>query len=489
MYRNDFEEMLYNQNVFDANTLSEYMYNSHDGIFIVDGKGKLIVANPAVAKMIGVPFNSLVGNMISDLVASGAYTGSPSTEAVKTKKTYTGLVKTRTGVEIMSTSKPIYDENGNIRYVITNCRPLSVIKKFFDKFMKYEEGFADTYYDFENTPTKHIYSSDAMKEVLKRCYYAAQTDCAVMLLGETGTGKGVMAKYIHENSKRAKEKFIELNCAALPENLLESELFGYEKGAFTGASNEGKKGLLEIAHNGTVFLDEIGEMPLQLQAKLLKVLDSGYLLRVGGTVYRKINVRIISATNRHLHEMMKERLFREDLFYRLNVVSVKLPPLRERGDEIIDIINHIAVNSNKMYSCNKTFSNDAVQLLLDYSWPGNIRQLENFIQKAFILSMEDDCLDSCFVKSLLSEEISYAQNAAATSCSSTDRSSSANVCAHADNSIETFEPLKDYMLHVENEYIKNCIDSCGGSISKAAEKLGIHRTAIYKKMKTEKEVE
>ena len=253
MYRNDFEEMLYKQNVFDANILSEYMYNSHDGVFIVDGNGKLLVANPAVAKMIGVPFNSLVGNMISDLVASGAYTGSPSIEAVKSKKTYTGLVKTRTGVEIMSTSKPIYDENGNNRYVITNCRPLSVIKKFFDKFMKHEEGFSDIHYDFENMPTKHIYSSPAMKEVLKRCYYAAQTDCAIMLLGETGTGKGVMSKYIHENSKRAKEKFIELNCAALPENLLESELFGYEKGAFTGASNEGKKGLLEIAHNGNCF--------------------------------------------------------------------------------------------------------------------------------------------------------------------------------------------------------------------------------------------
>lgn len=138
--------------------------------------------------------------------------------------------------------------------------------------MKHEEGISDIHYDFETMPTKHIYSSDAMKEVLKRCYYAAQTDCAVMLLGETGTGKGVMSKYIHESSKRSKEKFIELNCAALPENLLESELFGYEKGAFTGASNEGKKGLLEIAHNGTVFLDEIGEMPLQLQAKLLKVL-------------------------------------------------------------------------------------------------------------------------------------------------------------------------------------------------------------------------
>lgn len=487
MYRNDFEEMLYSQNVFDANILSEYLYNSHDGVFIVDGNGKLLVANPAVAKMIGVPFNSLVGNMISDLVASGAYTGSPSIEAVKSKKTYTGLVKTRTGVEIMSTSKPIYDENGNIRYVITNCRPLSVIKKFFDKFMKHEEGISDIHYDFETMPTKHIYSSDAMKEVLKRCYYAAQTDCAVMLLGETGTGKGVMSKYIHESSKRSKEKFIELNCAALPENLLESELFGYEKGAFTGASNEGKKGLLEIAHNGTVFLDEIGEMPLQLQAKLLKVLDSGYLLRVGGTVYRKINVRIISATHRNLHEMMKERLFREDLFYRLNVVSVKIPPLRERGDEIIDIINHISAKSNKTYSCNKTFSDDAIQLLLEYGWPGNIRQLENFIQKAFILSMEDDCLKAPFIESLLNEEISYNHNTAAATRLNTDEQLTTETRASIGNESGTFEPLKDYMLHVENEYIKNCIDSCGGSISKAAEKLGIHRTAIYKKMKPEKE--
>lgn len=486
MYKNDFEEMLYHQDSFDANTLSDYIYNSHDGVFIVDKDGKLIVANPAVANMIGIPFHELMGNMITDIVDSGAYTGSPSIEAVKTKKTYTGLVKTRTGVEIMSTSKPIYDENGQLRYVITNCRPLSVIKSFFDKFMKHEKGFSDAHYDFENTPTKHVYSSKVMQEVLKRCYYAAQTDCSIMLLGETGTGKGVMAKYVHENSTRSNEKFLELNCAALPESLLESELFGYEKGAFTGASNDGKKGLLEIAHNGTVFLDEIGEMPLQLQAKLLKVLDSGYLLRVGGTIYRKINVRIISATHRNLQEMIRNGQFREDLYYRLNVVSVKIPPLRERGEGIRDIIQHLVKKTNTTYSCNKTLDEDAVKVLLSYSWPGNIRQMDNFIQKAFILSMENDQLNAYFISSLLDEEPVLTPDHDSSMPEDFPQHSSyasSNISETKNPGGESFEPLKDYISRIENEYIKKCIEDCNGSISKAAEKLGIHRTAIYKKMK------
>ncbi len=483
MYKSDFEEMLRNQDSFDANTLSDYIFHSHDGIFIVDQEGTLIVANPAVANMIGIPFGDLMGNRITDIVDSGAYTGSPSIEAAKTKKTYTGLVKTRTGVEIMSTSKPIYDDQGQLRYVITNCRPLSVIKGFFDKFMKHEKGFSDTYYDFENTPTKYVYSSDAMKDVLKRCYYVAQTDCSVMLLGETGSGKGVMSQYIHENSTRAKEKFLELNCAALPENLLESELFGYEKGAFTGASAEGKQGLLEIAHNGTVFLDEIGEMPLQLQAKLLKVLDSGYLLRVGGTIYRKINVRIISATHRNLHEMIKNGQFREDLYYRLNVVSIKIPPLRERGDGIKDIVNHLLEKTNKLYSCHKTIDENAMQVLLSYNWPGNIRQMDNFMQKASILSMGSDALDADFLSSLLEEEFPIYANQETAAPKDEGKPTIAKPESAEPRAGKEYEPLKDYMARIEADYIKKCIDDCGGSISKAADKLGIHRTAIYKKMK------
>lgn len=483
MHKKDFEEMLHSQNSFNADTLSDYIYNSYDGVFVVDKDGKLIVANPAVANMIGVSFHELMGNQVLDIVDSGAYTGSPSIEAAKTKKTYTGLVKTRSGVEIMSTSKPIYDEHGELRYVITNCRPLSVMQDFFDKFIKKEKGFSETHYDFETTPTKHVYSSKAMQEVLKRCYYAAQTDCSVMLLGETGTGKGVMSKFIHENSTRSNEKFLELNCAALPENLLESELFGYEKGAFTGASNDGKKGLLEIAHNGTVFLDEIGEMPLQLQAKLLKVLDSGYLLRVGGTIYRKVNVRIISATHRNLQEMIKRNQFREDLYYRLNVVSVKIPPLRERGEGILDIIDHLIKKTNELYSCNKTLDDDAKNVLLSYHWPGNIRQMDNFIQKAVILSFEENSLDAKYLSSLLEEEISISPDDTPTCIDNSYKERAPEPSIDSINNINETETLKEYISRVEIDYIKKCINECGGSITKAADRLGIHRTAIYKKIK------
>ncbi len=465
MDRSKFKETLQEAGILDADTLLDYICNSHDGIFIVDKHGKLILANPAVINMIGADCRDLVGHTIADILESGIYEGSPSTEAAKTGKIYTGLVKTRSGVEIMSTSNPVFDKDGNLQYVISNCRPFSVIKSFFDKYIKKDIGLSGVNYQTDDHSSKYVYASKSMKEIIERSSYAAKTSCAIMLLGNTGTGKGVMAKFIHENSTRVEEKFLELNCAALPENLLESELFGYEKGAFTGASNIGKQGLFEIANNGTIFLDEIGELPLQLQAKLLKVLDTGYLLRVGGTVYHKVNVRIISATNRNLHKMMREGLFREDLFYRLNVISIRIPALKERKNEIRDIINHLLEKTNEQYSTNKKIDENAYQILSEYSWPGNIRQLENFIQRAVVLSMDENNLEKEFISSLLSEEMIVDSD-------------------HESNDEIVDGSLKEYITRMEIDYIKRCISESGGSITEAADKLGIHRTAVYKKLKS-----
>lgn len=472
MLKIEFEEMLKKVHKYDSEILSDYLYQSYDGIFIVDKNGKLIIANNAVIEMIGMSYNELIGNKIGDIIDSGAYVGSPSLEAMKAKNAYTGLVKTRSGVEIMSTSKPVYDESGELQYVITNCRPLSTIKLFLEKYGKKQEKLLDSSLDKEPPKTKYIYSSRAMKEILKKSIYAAKTECAVMLLGQTGTGKGVMAKFIHDNSPRVNKRFIEINCAALPENLLESELFGYEKGAFTGASNEGKKGLLEIADGGTVFLDEIGEMAIRLQAKLLKVLDSGYLLRVGGTIYRKINVRILSATNRNLKQMMKGGLFREDLFYRLNVITINMPPLKDRLGEMADIADSLLQKSNKKYSVQKEITKEALNLMSAYSWPGNIRQLDNFIQRAVVLSMENMVIHEDLVADLLEEEM--------------HTSSEEELISDKQETTENVsETLKSHMEKEEIRFIKKSIREAGGSVSRAAEKLGVHRTTLYKKLESD----
>lgn len=252
----------------------------------------------------------------------------------------------------------------------------------------------------KNETSDFIASSPALDKALKLSNKAARTDASVLLMGESGVGKELFAKYIHKNSPRAKEQFIAINMAAIPETLLESELFGYEKGAFTDATTS-KKGHFEIASGGTLFLDEIVEMPISLQAKLLRVLQERVITRVGGTKEIKIDVRIVSATNANIHESIDNGDFREDLYYRLNTIPVKIPPLRERKEEIMPISNHILKEVCKKYDLEVLeFSKEAIDELNSYNWPGNIRELISVVERAAILSdnnmisLEDLFLDS-----------------------------------------------------------------------------------------------
>ncbi len=245
-----------------------------------------------------------------------------------------------------------------------------------------------------------IATSPALEKVLKLSKKAARTDASVLLMGESGVGKELFANYVHKNSPREKGKFIAINMAAIPENLLESELFGYEKGAFTDATTS-KKGHFEIAHGGTLFLDEIAEMPISLQAKLLRVLQERVITRVGGTKEIEIDVRIVSATNADIHETIEKGKFREDLYYRLNTIPIYIPPLRERKEEIEPIANHILKDVCKKYELEALeFSAESLESLNSYKWPGNIRELISVVERAAILSdnsvisLDDLFLDS-----------------------------------------------------------------------------------------------
>ncbi len=234
--------------------------------------------------------------------------------------------------------------------------------------------------------------SPAIMEVVDNIYQVAPTTATVLLMGESGVGKELFAKAIHYNSPRASKPFIKLNCAAIPEDLLESELFGYEKGAFTGAYTS-KKGKFELANGGTIFLDEIGDMPVSLQAKILRVLQEKEVERLGSSKPIKIDVRIIAATNKNLLEMVAQGTFREDLYYRLNVVPIFIPPLRDRKEDIPVMVNYFLNRANQEYGKNVTLSKEVMDLLIDYDWPGNVRQLQNTIERMVILSKKN-VLDS-----------------------------------------------------------------------------------------------
>jgi DNA-binding NtrC family response regulator len=239
------------------------------------------------------------------------------------------------------------------------------------------------------SPTQIIGSCDAMQVFFKRLKKVSPTDTTVLVLGESGTGKELAARSIHEHSKRAPSPMISVNCAAIPETLIESELFGHEKGAFTGAT-AARNGLVEAADGGTLFLDEIGELPLEAQARLLRVLQEGEIRRVGSVQSKKVDVRLIAATHRDLKKMVSEGGFREDLYYRLNVVSLNLPPLRDRGEDVVELANELLrIHCDKMEEGPITFSDDAIEAIKTYPWPGNVRELQNAVERSVIMCDED----------------------------------------------------------------------------------------------------
>lgn len=319
------------QNPFDitVETLKKILDYSSDEIFVLDSEQRVIYVNSVCEKHYGLKPEEVVGKYNSELYEKGYWKPSIVPIVFKEKKTVTIKMTTYLGAELLTTAVPILNDQNEIEFVVTTSQELQNYKCIKTET---EEPFVSD--PIDATP---ITNCEKMKNILKMCEKIAKVDSTVLIQGESGTGKGVLAHYIHHISRRRNHTFLKINCAALPEDLLESELFGYTEGAFTGASKHGKKGLLEIADQGTLFLDEIGEMPLSLQAKLLQVIQEKQFLPIGGHEMKKVDVRIIAATNRDLVEMVQKNEFREDLFYRLNIIDIQLPPLRERKEDIIPL--------------------------------------------------------------------------------------------------------------------------------------------------------
>ncbi len=384
---------------------------SSDGIVVYDGKGNFIRMNKAAAKLNGWKLKDVRGKNVADLLDEGWFDRSVTLEVLKTRRQVSLLqYVTKTKRHLLITGTPAFDEDGSISMVILNDRDLTQLNALKGQLEearliseKYKDELSEmSLGDFQEQQI--IAESNEMRQTLRVALKLAKLDASnILILGESGTGKGILAKFIHQNSRRQKKPFIQINCAALPENLLEAELFGYEKGAFTGAREEGKAGLFELAQEGTLFLDEIGDLPFSVQAKLLKYLDDSVIQRLGGTKPISINCAVIAATNQDLDTLAKREKFRLDLYYRLNSFIIKIPPLRNRPGDLLELVKHFLDKYNKEYGQARRLSPNALERLQNHSYPGNIRELKNVIKRAVALS-DRDVLDAEFFSSLGVEE-------------------------------------------------------------------------------------
>ena len=362
----------------------------HDDFTITDAEGRLLTALPNFESFYGVPSSEVIGKTVYQLEDMKIFNPSIAAKVIKSKKPETFLQMTGSGKYLMCTAIPVKDAYGDLIKVVSFSRDVTQYELLKDEHANLQEAIK--YYSSEINKLKNerlnnselIGDSKEIRKIVEMINRVSKFDTNVLLTGESGVGKTLYANAIHTQSERAEKPFIELNCGAIPENLFESELFGYEKGAFTGANATGKIGWIERADGGTLFLDEIADMPLVMQVKLLKTLDNKKITRVGGTIEKQVDFRLIAATNKNLVSLVEQGLFREDLFYRLNVISISIPALRDHKEDIFLLIMHFLKKYKEKYSIEKTFSNRAIDYLTNYPWPGNIRELENVIERLFL---------------------------------------------------------------------------------------------------------
>ena len=372
-----------NEAVFSNELLDTVIEHSFDGIYITDGQATTLKVNRSYLTISGLKVSEVLGVNMRELVKNGTISASGTLMAMEQKRPITIQQEFKTGKRALITSSPIFNNKNEIVLVITNVRDITELYHLKEEatHLKTEENLLRE--ELLRIRTSHrnqcsmVVEDSRTEKVLSMIDRVAPLDTTVILFGETGVGKEVFAKYIYQHSARKNKPFIKVNCGAIPANLVESELFEYEKGAFTGADKNGKMGLFELANTGTIFLDEVGELPLDMQVKLLRVLQEQEFERIGGRKPVKVDVRVLAATNRDLEEMVKLKTFRQDLYYRLMIFPVHIPPLRERPDDILPLAQLFLQTLNRKYDFKKYLSPLSAKMMQDYSWPGNIRELRN----------------------------------------------------------------------------------------------------------------
>ncbi|MFF2445579.1 sigma-54 interaction domain-containing protein [Neobacillus sp. NPDC058068] len=436
--------------------------SSYDGIYVADNDGVGIMVNSAYSRITGVNSQELLGKNMMTVVNEGLVSESVTIKVLEEKTAQT-IIQTVRGKELLVTGNPVFDHNGKITFVVTNVRDISDLNYMKTELLHSKRLTEQYIYEIEELKKReliHMHFDGIIgqsQEIMKVFHLArkvAKVDSTVLILGESGVGKEVIVNYLHQESDRANAPLIKVNCGAIPKHLLESELFGYEKGAFTGADNQGKPGLFEQADGGTIFLDEIGDMPMDLQVKLLRVLQEFEIMRVGGRKSFKIDVRVISATNMNLEEMVDKNDFRRDLYYRLNIVPIKVPPLRERVADIIPLAFYFLNKTNKKNKLNKRFHHEIIHFFEEYRWPGNIRELENLIERLVVTTDNEEIGMHDLPAGMLKGK--------------------------ARKKTETGK-LKEIVANVERKLIKEQMER-SKTTRQAAKELGISQSALVKKM-------
>lgn len=443
---------------------------SFDGILICNAAGTILRANSASERFLLREPGGLQGKRLAELF--------PEEETVKTLTAQVvngssakNCVVTVGQRQLLLTANPVSSGHGRIDKIIVNARDLTELNSLRLQ-LENTKHLTERYHSELNELRSRllqqegvVIQSKKMQSIVSLALRVAQVDSTVLITGESGVGKEIITKIIHKNSKRKEGPFIKINCGAIPESLLESELFGYEGGAFTGASKEGKLGLFELAHQGTLFLDEIGELPLPLQVKILRAIQEREINRVGGSKPRQIDVRIVTATNRNLADMVEKGQFREDLFFRLNVIPIHVPPLRERQEEIIPLAQQFKDKFCKAYDLRKVFAPEVMEALLDYHWPGNIRELENVIERLVVTTPGEMISFRDLPRFFFKEQ----------------SASKATV------SVRGLIPLKEAVMTVEKLLLEKAMDRYG-STYKAAEVLQVDQSTIVRKLQRIKKV-
>ena len=371
--------------------------SSSDGLFVCDAAANVIRVNPASEKIHKTAASEIVGHNMRELVSSGFIDRSAALEA-SVEKRRVSLLQNKDGRKLISIATPVFDSNKELIRIVVSERDITEIDSL-QRELEEQGALRDQFREQmlalqqQDLDSRQIIArSPAMLRALQQAIKVAKADSSVLVLGESGVGKGLIADLIHKNSLRGEHPLIKINCGAIPESLIEAELFGYEKGAFTGAQASGKPGHFELADGGTLFLDEIAELPLSSQVKLLRFLEDGRITRLGGTVSKKVNVRVLAATHRDLEQMVAEGTFRLDLYYRLNVIPISVPPVRERRDCVIPLLRYYIDQFSDQVGEKKRLTRAALDALASYHYPGNVRELMNLCERLVVMA-ETDLID------------------------------------------------------------------------------------------------
>jgi PAS domain S-box-containing protein len=439
-----------------------------DGIYISDREGTTLLVNHMYEQLTGLSQASLQGRNVFALVEEGVFDRILNPEIVHSRKPAVSVQTIRGDKRVILHGWPVLDAGGEVRLVVTFVRDISMITRFREQIVKQKQLIDEFSERLEGiiqvnaTSTPTVFRSEVITSLVSQLKRVANSDATILLLGETGVGKDVFARVAYEHSARRKSIFLKVDCGSIAPNLIESELFGYVPGAFSGASAKGKAGYFEMADKGTIFLDEIGELPLAMQTRLLRVLQDNEVTRVGATQPRAVDVRIIAATNRDLAEAVKAGTFRSDLFYRLKVAVFSIPPLRERRADIVPLAKHFLDRYATKYRRSMEIAESALEALEYYRWPGNVREMQNFMQ-SLVVTSERPTITCSDLPPQMGEacppELLYTAP-----------------------DLEEARPLQDIMAEIERDILSRAVQKYG-SVSKVARFFQTSRSTIFRKLR------